>query len=77
MNKTKEMPLLVYVGLWGISSRSTAFVFFWACVVLIVISGAYGFVDHRWFGGVVGFGLAGGWYLYAIRWIDKHSSWNT
>jgi hypothetical protein len=76
MKKTEGMPLLVHVGLLGIGSRSAAFGFFWACIVLIAISAAYGFADHRWFGGVIGFGLAAGWYLYAIRWVDKHSSWN-
>jgi hypothetical protein len=32
--------------------------------------------DLAEFGFFVGLGLAGGWYLYAIRWVDKHSSWN-
>jgi hypothetical protein len=77
MNKTEEMPLLVYLGLLGISSRSTALGFFWLCVALTVASAACSFVEHRWLGGVIAFGLAAAWYLYAVRWVDKHSSWKT
>jgi hypothetical protein len=76
VRKTETMPLLVYLGLWGISSRTAAFNFFWVCVVLAVASVAYGFVDKRAFVGVVLF-LAAAWYWYAIRWVDKNSTWNS
>jgi hypothetical protein len=73
VKKTGNMPLLVYLGLWGISSRAAAFSFFWVCVVLAVASVAYGFVDNRAFGGVVLF-LAPAWYWYHPV-LPRQDSW--
>jgi len=67
-------PWWVKVGLWGISSRGSAWTFVWLSIALGVVCMVYGFWN-RWFSiGAVCF-LAALWYLLAIRWVDRHGAW--
>lgn len=67
-------PVLVRMGLWGISSRGAAWVFFWLSLAIAVGCEAYGFVERRAFlGGLLAFAAL--WYYLAIRWVDRHGSW--
>jgi hypothetical protein len=70
-NANKKPPILVRLGLWGISNRKTALIFMWLslglAVILSVVSGqiAVGLV----------LSLAALWYLFAIKWVDKNHTW--
>jgi hypothetical protein len=77
MKKMKKMPLLVYLGLWRIESRQKAVGYLSASVLMTAGAAvAYLLLDRRALGGVIGFGLASCWFILAIRWVDKNSSWD-
>jgi hypothetical protein len=67
-------PWWVKVGLWGISSRGSAWTFVWLSVTLGVVCVLYGFWN-RWFIAGAAWFLAAIWYLLAIRWVDEHGAW--
>jgi hypothetical protein len=67
-------PIWVRLGLWSVSSRASAWVFFWICIAIAVFSVIRGFSEPRWFWGVV-MVLAALWYWASIRWVDRYSSW--
>lgn len=69
-----KWPLPVRLGLWGLSTRSAAWVFVWLSVALAIGAVAYGFVNPLGFLGGV-FAFAGLWYYLSIRWVDRHSTW--
>ena len=74
-NAREDWPPLVRVGLWGLGSRGSAWVFFWGCIVIGAICSIYGFSDRRFFQGS-GLLLAALWYYLAIRWVDRNGRWN-
>jgi hypothetical protein len=66
---------MVKIALWGLSKRSTAWIFFLLALVLAVGCVLYGFADQRFFLGG-GFIFAALWYYLSIRWVDQNSSWS-
>ena len=72
--KKKYMPELVYIGLLGINSKSTAYVYLAISLILGLVSIYLGFSQPKYFLGAFMF-LATGWYFYAINWVDKNSGW--
>jgi hypothetical protein len=74
MKKVKNMPLLVSVGLFGINSKSTAYVYLFISLVLVIISVIMGMRNPIYFVGI-GFLISAAWYFYCIKWVDKNSSW--
>ncbi len=73
-------PWWVKVGLWGISSRGSAWSFVWLSIAIggvclvagIWIPGLY----HRVFWLLGGLGFVGAVvYLLAIRWVDRNGAW--
>ena len=70
-----QRPLWVRIGLWGLATRASAWVFFWISIALALGCVLYGFVDRRFFVGGL-FVLAAWWYLAAIRWVDRHDRWS-
>lgn len=67
-------PVMVRLGLWGLSNRASAWAFFWLSIALAVASVAYGFKDPRFFAGSL-LVFAALWYYLSIRWVDQHGSW--
>ena len=72
---TVERPPWVKVGLWGLGSRASAWVFFWLSLAIAAACVVYGFTnDWRFlFGGLMVFAAL--WYYLAIRWVDEHGTW--
>ncbi|MCS7045984.1 MAG: hypothetical protein NZO58_06480 [Gemmataceae bacterium] len=68
-------PLLVWIGLWGLPTRRWAWLFVWLSLGLSAGSVALGFFHPLAFVGAL-FVIAALWYYLAIRWVDKHSSWD-
>jgi hypothetical protein len=73
--KTVVRPWWVRVGLWGISSRRSAWTCVWLSIALGVVCVAYGFWNRLFSIGGVWF-LAALWYVLAIQWVDRHESWS-
>lgn len=74
MKRKSNMPELVYIGLLGINSKSTAYVYLSAALFLGLISIYFGLKQPVYFAGTAMF-LAAGWYFYCINWVDKNSNW--
>ena len=68
-NNPNKRPFLVRVGLWGLKTRQSALAFMWLCIVGAVVSVVLGF----WLGAI--FLIAGYWYWYSVRWVDKNGGW--
>ena len=65
---------MVRLGLWGIPSRTSAWLFCWLSLLIAIGCVAYGFVNPHWyFGSLMVF--ASLWYNRSIRWVDRHSTW--
>lgn len=69
-----KWPMMVRLGLWGLSTRGAAWACFWLALAIAAGCVAYGFVEPRAFGGGL-MVLAALWYYLAIRWVDQHSRW--
>jgi hypothetical protein len=71
-----ERPRWVKVGLWGVSNRASAWVYFWLSVAAAIGCVVYGFVyDSRFLFG--GFLVFAAWSYYSsIRWVDEHDRWS-
>jgi hypothetical protein len=68
-------PLWVKIGLWGLPTRGSAWLFVWLSVALAIGCVAYGFIRWPFFvGGIMIFAAA--WYYLAIRWVDTHGGWS-
>ncbi|MEX1041168.1 MAG: hypothetical protein WDZ51_11080 [Pirellulaceae bacterium] len=75
-NDRADWPPIVRVGLYGLTSRNSAWTWFWVSVIFAVGSIAYGLVNpFALFGGV--FLFASLWYYLSIRWVDRHSTWDS
>jgi len=64
-------PLWVRLGLWGVPTRRIAVAFALVSAGAAFACALYGFVDKRFWAGVVLVASAL-WYWSAIRWMDKH-----
>lgn len=67
-------PLWVRIGLWGLPNRGWAWAFFFLSLAISIGCFAYGFVDPRFFIGVI-FVLSSLWYYACIKWVDRHDRW--
>ena len=67
-------PYWVLIALWGLPNRALAWACFWLSVAITVACVAFGFVDRRFFVGVIMAGAAL-WYYLAIRWVDRRGRW--
>ena len=68
-------PFLVWLGLWGLSTRASAWSFFWfslACAVAAIPLGL--FVHPFCFAGTL-FVVAALWYYLSIHWVDRNGNW--
>lgn len=74
MKNIHSFPMLVKLGLVRIKSRKIALVFFWLCILLGFISFFAGFINSKYFWGLI-FLLAAWWYWFCIKWVDKNSKW--
>lgn len=68
-------PLWVALGLWGLSSRTSALAFMWFSIATAIGGTIYSRYDPR-FLGCAALLLAAAWYWGAIRWVDRHDDWN-
>lgn len=75
MERRDDMPELVYLGLWGIETRRAALAFMWGCIAVGVGSAIVMLRLPQAHVGVFLL-LAAPWYWYAIRWVDKNSTWS-
>jgi hypothetical protein len=68
-------PPLVQLALLGIHSRGIAWVYVIVTLVLGAAGIVAGFVEPLGFlGGLMLFATL--WYVLAIRWVDRNSSWS-
>ena len=76
MVRQDGMPALVYWGLYGLGTRRSAAMFMWGCLIVGVLAALASIrrVEHGWY---TAFFLAALWYWYAMRWVDKHGSWES
>lgn len=75
MKKKDNMPIIVYLGLCGISSKSTAYLYATLCIIIGIVSIFMGIKNPQYFYGTLLF-IAAYWYFYCIKWIDKNSNWD-
>lgn len=82
MDRKDNMPMWVFLALASIDTRKIGMMLVWACLIF-----ALGFLplplllDNwtwlevlEWSGVLYPMTL---WYWLSIRWVDKHSSWDT
>lgn len=75
MQRKENMPDLVYLGLLGINSKASAYVYLGISVAVGLASIYFGLNRSIYFVGVLMF-LASLWYFYCINWVDKNSHWD-
>jgi hypothetical protein len=75
MQKKDNMPDIVYLGLLGINSKATAYVYLAITVFIGLASIYFGLSKPVYFLGIFMF-VASFWYYYCINWVEKHSNWN-
>ncbi len=64
-------PLLIKLGMWGLTSRGMAQAFFWGCVALGALSVLVALVFPWALLGTFSF-LSAWWYWAVIRWVDRN-----
>ena len=85
MEKTKDMPLWVFLAFSSIETRKMAMILIWSCIVFTLYCIPWVmFVDNPWVKSIfliddwswvtmmVPICL---WYWLSLRWVDKHSAW--
>lgn len=86
MQKTKNMPIWVYLAFSSIDSRKGALLLIWACVVFSVYCIPWPQIfakddwvvkiflvdDWSWFAMMIPITF---WYWISLRWIDSNSAW--
>ena len=74
MQRTKNMPLWVFLGLSSIETRKGALILFWSCFIftIICIPLSYYLKDWSWLAVMI---LCSLWYWLCIRWVDKNHIW--
>ena len=75
MQKKDNMPDIVYLGLLGINSKATAYVYLAITVFIGLASICFGLANPVYFFGILMF-AASFWYYYCINWVEKNSNWN-
>jgi hypothetical protein len=69
-----DWPLMVRLGLWGISTRATACKFVWLSFVSALVCLVIGLFHPIFFIGLIWI-FSAYWYIYAIRWVDQYGKW--
>lgn len=72
MQRKDDMPDIVYLGLMGINSKMTAYIYLVVCVIAAIGSFVLGYPLL----GVL-LVVAALWYVYSIRWVESNSSWDS
>jgi len=70
MKKKDGMPALVYWTLVGMNSRLLT----WLCFLISAVCGISLLIKSSVIGVI--FFIAAALYLYAIRWVNKNSTWD-
>jgi len=75
MERTENMPKLVYWALKGINDRKVAMIYFKISAVLslIIFAAALGAKNYH----LIIIFLSPLWYWRAIKWVDNNSTWET
>lgn len=68
-------PLFVWLGLWGLSTRASAWFFFWLSMACAAAAIPAGMMVHPYFFAGIFLVFAALWYYLAIRWVDRNGSW--
>ncbi len=87
MEKTKDMPLWVFLAFSSIETRKMAMILIWSCIIFTLycipwvmfsdnpwVKTLFLIDDWSWVAMMVPICL---WYWISLRWIDKHSAWPT
>lgn len=75
MKKTENMPDLVFIGLLGINSKTSAYTYLFISLALALVSIYLGMKNPIFYFGAF-FLLASVWYFYCINWVNQNSSWD-
>ncbi|MFK8032341.1 MAG: hypothetical protein AB8G18_19100 [Gammaproteobacteria bacterium] len=87
MEKTKNMPLWVFLAFSAINTRKAALTLIWVCVLFslycvpwslfidnTLVEKIFRIEDWSWIA-MMAFVVA--WYVLSLRWLDKNSGWET
>lgn len=79
MDKKDNMPMWVFLGLMNIYTKKGAFVLLSSCILLGLICVPLAIyemytVDWTWVAMMAAISL---WYWLCIKWVDKHSAWQS
>jgi hypothetical protein len=71
-----QYPSWVQAAVWGLPNRPVAWAVVWMCTAAAIGCVAYAFLapNPHFFVGASLF-LSALWYWLAIRWVDRHGSW--
>jgi len=85
MEKTKNMPLWVFLAFSSIETRKMALILTWSCVIFSVycipwvnytdntlVSTIFLIDDWSWLAMMIPLCL---WYWLSLRWLDKNAAW--
>ncbi len=85
MEKTKDMPLWVFLAFSSINTRKMAMILIWSSVLFTLYSFPWSVVtgsavvakifiidDWSWSAIMIPICL---WYWLSLRWVDKHAAW--
>jgi hypothetical protein len=70
-----QWPGWVRFGLWGLTTRKSALIFFWDSLLWASASIVAGFLWSPVFFFGITFCLSALWYWTALRWVDRHDTW--
>jgi len=85
MEKTKNMPLWVFLAFSSIETRKMALILLWSCIIFSVycipwvnftnnslVSSIFLIDDWNWVAMMIPMCL---WYWLSLRWLDKNAAW--
>lgn len=74
MERKKNMPLWVFLGLMSVETRKGSMILFWSCLAcgLLFVPLSWYLQDWSWAGLTLLIAL---WYWLCIRWVDANAAW--
>lgn len=85
MEKTKDMPLWVFLAFSSIETRKMAMILIWSCILFTLycipwsqyfqadwVKSLFLIDDWSWAAMMAPICL---WYWLSLRWVDKHQAW--